>query len=110
MLQVLLVNGRVCKVPFIAFAVFLTHFERIENMNLCSRNVDLVRQRGNEIGIELILAALHGHIGPCAAKHIHERLHIAAHFRLSLREAFLRQSTLEPSVSNKRINQRQQQI
>ena len=42
-LQVLLVNNWVCKVPFIAFAVFLVHFERIENMDLCSRNVDLVR-------------------------------------------------------------------
>ena len=89
MLQVLLVNGWVCKVPFIALAVFLTHFERIENMNLCSRNVDLVRQRGDKVGIELILAALHGHIGSCAAEHLHERLHITAHFRLSLREAFL---------------------
>ncbi len=109
-LQVLLVNDRVRKVPFIAFAVFLTHFECIENMNLCSRNVDLVRQRGNEIGIELILAALHGHIGPCAAKHIHERLHIAARFSLSLLKALLEESALELPVPDHRIDQRQQQI
>ena len=110
MLQVLLVDYRAGKMLFIARTVFFTHFEGVENMNLCSRNVDLVWQRGDEIGIELILAALHGHIEPCAAEHFHERLHIAAHFRLSLLKAFLEEAALNLPVPDHRIEQRQQQI
>ena len=57
-LQVLLVNDRVRKVPLVADPVFFLHFQGVENVDLRPGHINLVRQRRHEIGIELVLAAL----------------------------------------------------
>ena len=49
MLHILLMNDGAGKVLFITGAVFFAHLEGVENMDLCSRDVDLVRQRGDKV-------------------------------------------------------------
>lgn len=53
----------------IAGAVLFAHLERVEDVNFRPRHVELVRQRRNEVGIELILAALLRQIGPRPAEY-----------------------------------------
>ena len=67
-----------------------------------------MQQWCDQIGIKLIFAALHRHIKPCTTKHSHEGFYIIAHFFFPLPEALLQESAFELSISNQRIDQRQQ--
>lgn len=62
-LQVLLMKNRMYKMLLIPGTVFFAHFQGVEDMDLGAGHMDIIRQRGDKIGIELILSALHGYIG-----------------------------------------------
>ena len=68
-LQVLLMENRMCKMLLIPGAIFCAHFQGVKNMDLGTGYMDLIRQRSDKIGIELIFTALHGHIRAGIAKH-----------------------------------------
>lgn len=54
-LQILLVDHQMGKMPFIADTVLFAHFECIENMDFSARHIDFVRQRRDKVGVKLIL-------------------------------------------------------
>lgn len=54
-LQVLLMKNRMYKMLLIPGTVFFAHFQGIEDMDLGAGHMDIIRQRGDKIGIELVL-------------------------------------------------------
>lgn len=54
-LQVLLMKNRMRKMPLIAGAIFFAHFQGVEDMDLGAGHMDIIRQRGDKIGIKLVL-------------------------------------------------------
>lgn len=68
-LHILLMDNGVCEVLLVAGAVLFAHLERVEDMNFRPRHVELVGQRRDKIGIELIFAALLRQIGPRPAEY-----------------------------------------
>ena len=98
------------EVLLIARAVLFAHLQRVKDVYLRARHVDFVGQRRNQVGIELVGAALPLHIGPRAAEHAHERadvLGILLHllFRLSLQKL----QTVAP-VADEGIDHRKHQL
>ena len=55
--------------PLIPGTIFFAHLQSVEDMDLGAGHMDFIRQRGNKIGVELVFAALHGHIGAGIAEH-----------------------------------------
>ena len=55
--------------PLIPGTVFFAHFQGVEDMDLGAGHMDIIRQRGDKIGIELVFAALHGHIRAGLTEH-----------------------------------------
>lgn len=53
-LQVLLMENRMCKMLLIPGTIFCAHFQGVKNMDFGTGHMDLIRQRGNKIGVELI--------------------------------------------------------
>ena len=62
-LQVLLMENRMRKMLLIPGTVFCAHLQGVKNMDLGTGDMDLIRQWSNKIRVELVFAALHGHIG-----------------------------------------------
>ena len=54
-LQVLLMKNRMYKMLLIPGTVFFAHLQSVEDMDLGAGYMDFIRQRGDKIGIELIL-------------------------------------------------------
>lgn len=54
-LQVLLMKNRMYKMLLIPGTIFCAHFQGVEDMDLGAGHMDLIRQRGDKIGIELVL-------------------------------------------------------
>ena len=78
-------------------------------MDLRARDVDVAGQRGDEIGIELIFAALLGDIGPRAAHHPQKSLYIGSHFRPPPGQLLLQKAAFELPVPDDGVDQGQQQ-
>ena len=68
-LQVLLMENRMCKMLLIPGTVFFAHLQGVKDMDLGTGHMDLIRQWSDKIGVELIFTALHGHIRAGIAKH-----------------------------------------
>ena len=107
MLQVLLVQGRMGEVPLVPGMVLFSHFQGMEDMNFRAGHVDGVRQRGDEIGIDLVFAAFFRNIRSCAAEHIQKR-RAALHLPAAPVHPLLNRAAFEGSVVNQRIQKRQQ--
>ena len=64
-----------CKMLLIPGTIFCAHFQGVKNMDLGTGHMDLIRQRGNKIGVELVFAArgiaglLPGAVGASGKKH-----------------------------------------
>ena len=56
-LQVLLMENRMCKMRLIPGTIFCAHFQGVKNMDFGTGHMDLIRQRGDKIGIELVFTA-----------------------------------------------------
>ena len=72
MLQILLMNYGVRKMPLITRAKLRSHFQRVENMNLRTGTINSLRLGRDEVGIKLVFTALHRHIGACSTEHRHK--------------------------------------
>ena len=109
-LQVMLMENRMCKMLLIPGAVFCAHFQRVENMDLGAGHMDLIRQRSNKIGVELVFAALHGHIGASLAEHFQKGLDIIPRLPGALIQTLLEKFCLELSILHHGGNQLQLKI
>ena len=109
-LQVLLMENRIRKMLLIPGTVFCAHLQGVEDMDLGTGHMDLIRQRGDKIGIELIFAALHGHIGTSLAKHFQKSLDITPRLFGTLIQTLLEKFCLELSIPNHGVDQWQQNI
>ena len=67
-------------------------------MDLGTGHMDLIRQRSDKIGVELVFAALHGHIRPGIAKHFQKSLDIIPRLFSTLVQTFLEKFRLNLSV------------
>ena len=90
--------------------VFCAHFQGVKDMDLGAGYIDLIRQRGDKIGIELIFAALHGHIGAGIAEHFQKSLDIIPRLLSTLIQTLLEEFCFRLSVPHHGVDQRQQKI
>ena len=95
MLQVLLVQGRMGEVPLVPGTVLFSHFQGMEDMNFRAGHVDPVRQRRDQVGIELVFAAALRNVRTCAAHHFHKGFGIRAAFSTPLFHAPLQKAGFE---------------
>ena len=79
-------------------------------MNLRAGYLDFVRQGRDQVGIELIFAALLRHIRPRTAEHLHERFHIITHLRRPFFHLLLQKPALKPAVPDQGVDHGKQQI
>ena len=79
-------------------------------MDLGTGYMDLIRQRSDKIGIELIFTALHGHIRAGIAKHFQKSLDIIPRLFSTLVQTLLEKFRLNLSVPHHRVDQWQQKI
>ena len=102
-------QNRMGKVPHVARAIFGAHLQRVKHVNL-RRRVDMIRQRRNQVGIELVFAAFSRDKGPHAAEHLHERRGIFSLFAHRPLHLFSQKAQLKLPIPNQRIKQRHEQI
>ena len=99
-----------CKMLLIPGTIFCAHFQGVKNMDFGTGHMDLIRQRGNKIGVELIFTALHGHIRAGIAKHFQKSLDIIPRLSGTLLQTLLEKFRLNLSVPHHRVDQWQQKI
>ena len=99
-----------CKMPLIPGTIFFAHLQSVEDMDLGAGHMDFIRQRGNKIGVELVFAALHGHIGAGIAEHFQKGLDIIPRLFGTLVQTLLEKFCLNLSVPHHRVDQWQQKI
>ena len=99
-----------CKMLLIPGTIFCAHFQGVKNMDLGTGHMDLIRQRSDKIGIELIFTALHGHIRAGLTEHFQKGLDIIPRLSGTLIQTLLEKFCLKLSVPYHRVDQWQQKI
>ena len=99
-----------CKMPLIPGTIFCAHFQGVKNMDLGTGYMDLIRQRSDKIGVELIFTALHGHIRAGLTEHFQKGFDIIPRLSGTLIQTLLEKFCLELSVPHHRVDQWQQKI